>query len=64
MSKYWAILDQQGEVIGEWNGQVHWVGIYESKKEAKQEAIALNIPDYQICMASVALTRKPSQLSV
>lgn len=64
MSKqYWAILDHQGDVIGEWSGEVHWVGIYETRKEAKEEAMALSIPNYKICEACEALTKKPSQLS-
>jgi hypothetical protein len=63
MSTYWAILDQQGDVVGEWDGQAHLVTIYESKKEASEDAIALNIPNYQICRAAEALTRKPSKFS-
>ena len=61
--KYWAILDCDNRVIGEWNGNTHWVSLYEQKSEAKKTAIALNIPNFQIVDAAKAMQQKPSQLS-
>ncbi|MEA5511789.1 hypothetical protein VB715_18615 [Crocosphaera sp. UHCC 0190] len=61
--KYWAILDQDNRVIGEWLGPTHWVKIFEKKSEAKQTAISLNIPKFQIVDAVTAMQQKPSQLS-
>ena len=61
--KYWAILDQENRVIGEWNGNTHWVPIFEKKSEAKETAINLNIPNFQIIDAVTAMQQKPSQLS-
>lgn len=59
----YAILDEKGNVIGEWSGSVHWVGIYENLKEAHKEAISLNIPKYQLCKAVEGMKKKPSQFS-
>lgn len=61
--KYWAILDKENRVVGEWNGNTHWVSLYEQKSEAKNQAIALNIPNFQIVDAAKAMQCKPSELS-
>ncbi len=61
--KYWAILDKDNRVIGEWNGNTHWVPIFEKKSLAKQKAISLNIPRFQIVDAVIAMQQKQSQLS-
>lgn len=59
----YAILDEKGNVIGEWSGSVHWIGIYERKQEAELNAIALNIPNYQLCKAVEGIRKKPSEFS-
>lgn len=61
--KYWAILDQDNRVIGEWSAGVHLVPVFEKKSEAKKTAINLNIPKFQIVDAVIAMQQKPSQLS-
>ncbi|MDJ0583279.1 hypothetical protein [Crocosphaera sp.] len=61
--KYWSILDQDNRVVGEWSAGVHLVSIFEKKSEAKKTALNLNIPQFQIVDATIAMQCKPSQLS-
>lgn len=61
--KYWAILDQDNRVIGEWSAGVHLVSVFEKKSKAKEMAINLNIPKFHIVDAVTAMQQKPSQLS-
>jgi hypothetical protein len=58
----YSIIDENNQVIGEWQGQVHIVMCYRTKKEAKIDALSLNIP-YQIVKSEVALRLPQSPYS-
>jgi hypothetical protein len=54
---YWAILDRDGQAVGEWMGLSYFVFCYEKYSQAKCDAIALGLRDYKICVAEYALKR-------
>lgn len=60
---YWSILDKDNLVVGEWMGNSHIVTCYKTKKAAKEDAIKMGIPNYQIVKSEVALQQKQSKLS-
>ncbi|MEW6497922.1 MAG: hypothetical protein AB1589_36295 [Cyanobacteriota bacterium] len=50
----YSIIDKENRVIGEWQGQVHIVLCYCTRKEARADALKLSVP-YQIVRSEIAL---------
>lgn len=58
----YSIIDKENRVIGEWQGQVHIVLCYRTRKEAKIDALKLSVP-YQIVRSEIALGLLQSKYS-
>lgn len=63
-TRYWAIVDEEGNVIGKWEGSFHIVMIYERKSEALVDAVSLHIPKFKIVRAEIAMQCKQSKYSL
>ena len=59
----YAIIDSENRVIGKWEGNVHIVPVYEKKREAKADLVAMCIPGLQIVDAANAMHLKQSKFS-
>jgi hypothetical protein len=53
--RFYSIFDEHGNCIGRWDGDIHHVFVYTKYRQAKKDAIALNIPNYQVGTAENAL---------
>lgn len=59
----YSIFDELGCCVGRWDGNWHYVLIFDCYKTAKKTAIELKIPNFQIGTASNALMATPSKHS-
>lgn len=63
MKRTYSIFDQVGCCVGRWDGNWHYVLVFDSYRAATRDAIKLGIPNFQIGTASNALMATPSKHS-
>jgi hypothetical protein len=59
----WSIIDRDGRAIGSWIGGFYHVYCYDRYSEAKQDALALSVPDFRILRSEEVIRREPSQIT-